>query len=384
MKIVFTGGGTGGHFYPLIAIAESVRLVAREQHLVKPELYYIAPEAFDEEALFENEMRFIRCPAGKWRRYFSFQNFLDIFVSGWGFLSALMTLFSIYPDVVMSKGGYASVPVTLAARILRIPVVIHESDVKPGRANLMAAKFATRIGVAFPETAAAFPLKVRDRIAHTGIPVRALLASVETEGSKEHFSLDPAVPTILVLGGSSGATRVNDVILAALAELTSFANVIHQTGKDHFKAAESLAHVMLEKSAFAHRYHPFPYLNALSMRRAAGACDLVISRAGMTAIAEIAHWKKPAILIPIPEAVSHDQRTNAYAYGGAGAASVIEEANLTDHILVSEAKRLVMNPQIGQAMAEKGYAFAAGDAARVIADELVRICHAHDTEVAAG
>lgn len=384
MKIVFTGGGTGGHFYPLIAVAESVRIVSREQHLVKPQLYYIGPEAFDEEALFENEIRFIPCPAGKWRRYFSFQNFLDLFVSGWGLLSALITLFSIYPDVIMSKGGYASVPVTLAARWLRIPVVIHESDVKPGRANLMAAKFATRIGVAFPETANAFPEKVRNRIAHTGIPVRALLATVETEGSKEHFNLDPAVPTILILGGSSGSTRINDVILSALAEFAAFANIIHQTGKVHFKAVESLAKVMLEKSAFAHRYHAFPYLNALSMRRAGGATDLVISRAGMTAIAEIAHWKKPAILIPIPEQVSHDQRTNAYAYAGAGAASVIEEANLTGNLLVSEAKRLVTNPEIAQAMAEKGYAFAAGNSARVIAEELVRIAGTHDGSVAQG
>ncbi len=382
MKIVLTGGGTGGHFYPLIAIAESVRVVAREQHLVKPSLYYVGPNPFDEEALFENEIRFFYCPAGKWRRYFSLRNFLDLFVTFGGVISAFFTLLSIYPDVVMSKGGYGSVPVTLAAKFLGIPVVIHESDVAPGRANLMAASFAYRIGVAFPETANAFPAKVRSKIAHTGIPVRALLANVETEGAREHFSLDPSVPTILVLGGSTGAARVNDVVLAALAPLTEFANVIHQTGKDHFKAAQSMAALMLDKSAHKDRYHPFPYLNALSMRRAAGAADLVISRAGMTAIAEIAHWKKPAILIPIPETVSHDQRTNAYAYAGAGAATVMEEANLTDHILVSEAKRLLMNPEIGRAMAEKGYAFAAGDAARVIAEELVRIAHRHDAAAA--
>jgi UDP-N-acetylglucosamine--N-acetylmuramyl-(pentapeptide) pyrophosphoryl-undecaprenol N-acetylglucosamine transferase len=382
MKIVLTGGGTGGHFYPLIAIAESVRLIAREQHLVKPSLYYVGPSAFDEEALFENEIRFIRCPAGKWRRYFSFQNFLDLFVSFVGLVSAFFTLLSIFPDAVMSKGGYASVPVTFAAKLLGIPVIIHESDVIPGRANLMAAKFAYRIGVAFPETAKAFPAKAQDRIAHTGIPVRALLANVETEGAKEHFGLDPAVPTILVLGGSSGAARVNDVILAALPQLVEFANVIHQTGKEHLKASEALATVMLDKSAHKARYHAFPYLNALSMRRAAGAADLVISRAGMTAIAEIAHWKKPAILVPIPETVSHDQRTNAYAYANAGAATVIEEANLTDHILVSEAKRLITNPEIGRAMAEIGYAFAAGDAARVIAEELVRIGLRHDAPAA--
>lgn len=380
MKIVFTGGGTGGHFYPLIAIAEAVRAVAREQHLVAPKLYYVAPSAFDAEALFENEIRHLPCPAGKWRRYFSLRNFLDLFVTAGGLVCAFFTLLSVYPDVVMSKGGYASVPVTLAAKLLGIPVVIHESDVAPGRANLMAAKFAYRIAVAFPETAGAFPAKVRDRIAHTGIPVRALLASASADGAREHFGLDPVAPTILVLGGSSGAVRLNEVVLSALPELVSFANVIHQTGKDHLKPSQALASVMLDKNPLKQRYHAFPYLNAYSMRLAAGAADLVISRAGMTAIAEIAHWKKPAILVPIPESVSHDQRTNAYAYAKAGAAIVIEEANLTENIISSEARRILSNPGVASAMAERGQAFAAGDAARVIADELVRIAHRHDEE----
>lgn len=378
MKIVFAGGGTGGHFYPLIAIAESVRGVVRERHLIKPSLYYVAPSAFDKEALFENEIRFIPCPAGKWRRYFSIQNFFDLFVTAGGVISALATLFSIFPDIVVSKGGYASVPITIAARLLGIPVIIHESDVRPGRANLMASKFAVRIAVAHESSAKYFPENVRARIAHTGIPIREAIASPNAEGATEQFALDTEVPTILILGGSSGAERVNDVVLASLPGLTSFANVIHQTGEKNFAVVTRTSKLTLEKSTHPERYHPYPYLNVLSMRRAAGAADLVVSRAGMTAIAEIALWKKPAILIPIPEQVSHDQRDNAYAYAKTGAASVLEEANLTDHILVSEAKRILGDAELARSMGEKGASFGGLKAGRIIADEVVNIALTHE------
>jgi UDP-N-acetylglucosamine--N-acetylmuramyl-(pentapeptide) pyrophosphoryl-undecaprenol N-acetylglucosamine transferase len=157
MTIVFTGGGSGGHFYPIIAIAEALQDLVREKHLVEPKLYYMAPTSFDEKALFENGIIFISTPAGKVRRYASIRNFTDSFITIVGTISALFTLFRLYPDVVMSKGGYASVPTTLAARILGIPVIIHESDAKPGRANLLASKWAVRIAISFESAAKFFP-----------------------------------------------------------------------------------------------------------------------------------------------------------------------------------------------------------------------------------
>lgn len=379
MKVVFAGGGTGGHFYPIIAVAESLRDIARERRLLMPKMYYLAPTAFDQEALFENEIAFIACPAGKWRRYFSIQNFTDIFVSLTGFACALTTLFRIYPDVVFSKGGYASVPVVLAARVLGIPVVIHESDSKPGRANILASKFAYRIAVTFDSTAAFFPEKVRGKVARTGIPVRAALAHPEPEGAKQELGLDEGAPTILILGGSLGAERINDVVVTALPELVSFANVIHQTGKNNIKTVTGTAKLVLENSANESRYHPFAFLNALSMRRAAGAADLVISRAGMTTISEIALWQKPSILIPIPESISHDQRTNAYAYAKTGAAEVLEEANLTEHILVSEARRILSDQNVRSAMIQKTASFANTQAGKVIAEELISIGLSHES-----
>ncbi|MBU2330139.1 glycosyltransferase, partial [Patescibacteria group bacterium] len=149
MKILFTAGGTGGHFYPLIAIAEAIRDVVTEQKILPPTLYYLADKPYDEEALFANDIIFLQAPAGKIRRYASFSNVTDLFVTVAGVVKAFFILLKVYPDVIISKGGYASVPTVIAASLLRIPLIAHESDARPGRANLLAAKSAVRIGVAF-------------------------------------------------------------------------------------------------------------------------------------------------------------------------------------------------------------------------------------------
>jgi UDP-N-acetylglucosamine--N-acetylmuramyl-(pentapeptide) pyrophosphoryl-undecaprenol N-acetylglucosamine transferase len=379
MTIAFTGGGTGGHFYPLIAIAEAINDLTREERLVEPKLYYLAPTSFDEQALFENRIGYIRIPAGKVRRYASLANVTDSFVTLVGTLAAVITLFRIYPDVVVSKGGYASVPVVLAARILRIPIVIHESDAKPGRANLMASKFATKIAVSFDSAVQYFPKKAQARVARTGVPIRKALTRTESEGAAQFLGLEAGIPTILILGGSQGSQKINEAIVSALPEFVSFANVIHQTGVKLFKDVSGVAKVALGASPSASRYHPFDYLSETALQRAAGAAALVISRAGATAIAEIGLWKKPAILIPIPESVSHDQRTNAYAFARTGAAVVIEEENLTPHLLAAEARRIVTDPALATAMGAKAAGFTDPDAARVLASAILSIALTHES-----
>ncbi len=378
MTIAFTGGGSGGHFYPIIAIAEALQDLVREEHLLAPKLYYLAPHHFDEKALFENGIAYIRIPAGKMRRYASVRNITDTFATFVGTIVAVLTLFRIYPDVVVSKGGYASVPTVLAARLLRIPVIIHESDAKPGRANLLAAKFATKIAVAFDSTATFFPAKVQSKIARTGIPIRKALMRVETEGARQYLGLESGVPTVLVLGGSQGAVRINEAVLSSLPDLVSFANVIHQTGPANFKNVESVSKVVLSSAPHADRYHPINYLDQVSMQRAAGIADIIVSRAGANSIAEIGLWKKPAILIPIPESVSHDQRTNAYAYARTGAAIVIEEENLTPHLLVAEIKRITGDADLTKQMGAAAEGFTDPDSARILAREVLAIALPHE------
>ncbi len=169
MKILLCGGGTGGHVYPLISVAEALNTASTKTHILPPELYYMAPTPYDEAALFTNHIIFKKNVAGKIRRYFSIQNFTDLFVTAWGTVTALYRVFRIYPDVVFSKGGFASFPVLVAARLLRIPVVIHESDSKPGRVNAWAGKFAERIALSYPEAAQFFPA---GKTAVTGNPIR--------------------------------------------------------------------------------------------------------------------------------------------------------------------------------------------------------------------
>lgn len=379
MTIAFTGGGTGGHFYPIIAIAEALSDFVREERLVAPKLYFLAPAPFDEKALFENGISYVRIPAGKLRRYTSLQNITGFVHTFVGILMAIFTLYRLYPDVIVSKGGYGSIPSVLAAWLLRIPIIVHESDALPGRANLLAARFAKKIAISFESAAAHFPKKVQNRIARTGIPIRKALTRVENEGARQYLGLESSIPTVLIIGGSQGAMKINEAVLSALLNLVSFANVIHQTGQMHAKSVEAIAQVVLAKDSHANRYHPFNYLSEISLQRSAAVADVVVSRAGANSIAEIGLWQKPAILIPIPESVSHDQRSNAYAYARTGAAVVVEEMNLTPHLLVSEIKNIITDPEKGKRMSEAAKGFTDPDAARILAREVLAIALSHES-----
>ncbi len=378
IKIVFTGGGTGGHFYPIIAVAQEVLKIVEERRLIAPELYYISTDPYDEKLLYENEIIFRKAPAGKLRRYASAQNATDPFKTFFGTIKALVMLFSIYPDVVFSKGSYVSVPTVMAARILGIPVVIHDSDAIPGRANLWASKFATRIAISYPQAIEHFSKKIHDRVALVGNPVRREILHLEKEGTHAFLGFTDDIPTLLILGGSQGAEHINSVVLDALPDLLMKYQIVHQTGKANEQDVAGTASVMLEKHPYKHRYKPFGYLDNLAMRMSAGAADLIISRAGSGGIFEIASWGKPAILIPIREAVSRDQRKNAYAVARMNAALVLEEENLTPHVLTSEIDRLFSLPDTLKQMAENITQLYRPDAARKVAEQLVAIAQKHE------
>ncbi len=373
MKILLTGGGTGGHFYPLIAVAEALRKIVKEEKLVEPTLYYMAPAKYDERALFENGILYMPSYAGKLRRYFSLLNFTDAFKTLAGTVKALIDVWRIYPDVIFSKGGYVSFPILFAARILSIPVVIHESDSHPGRVSLWAGKFAKRVAVSYKEAARYFPA---DKVAFTGNPVRKDLMEPIHQGAQEYLKLNDPVPTITILGGSQGSKRINESLLDILPDLVKKYYVIHQTGKNNIDEMTNTSKVVLGDSIHADRYKPFAYLNPLALRMAAGVSSVIISRAGST-IFEIALWKVPSIIIPIPEEISHDQKSNAFAYAATGACSVIEEANLSPHILASEIDRIIEKPEVAEAMRKGAEEFAHKDAADKIAREVVRIALSH-------
>lgn len=376
MKIVLTGGGSGGHFYPLIAVAEEITTIARERNLLEPELYYLSNAPYDEGVLFAAGITYKHVTAGKLRTYFSVENASDFLKTMVGLPEALHLLFKLWPDVVFTKGGYSSFPVVMAAKILKIPVFVHDSDAVPGRANLWAGKFAERIAISYAEAAEYFPRK--EVIAHVGNPIRRDVRIKQTKDAHLHFQLAPQVPTLLVLGGSQGAEHINNTMLQALPDLLTRYQVIHQIGKGNFEAFKELVDVELHENPNVERYRPYAYLDALDMRMAAGAADLIISRAGSGSVFEIATWEVPAILIPIPESVSRDQRKNAYAYARAGGCEVVEQHNCTPHTLVAEIDRIMGDEALRATMRAGAKSFQRPDAAKVIAQEILRIALEHE------
>ncbi|OGC86011.1 hypothetical protein A3D70_02660 [Candidatus Adlerbacteria bacterium RIFCSPHIGHO2_02_FULL_54_18] len=374
MKILFTGGGSGGHFYPIIAIAEAVNDIARERRLVDPELFYAAPDPYDRELLIANNITFVSTAAGKVRNYFSLLNFFDFFKTGWGVLRSVLRIFFLYPDVVFGKGGYASFPTLLAAKLFRIPVIIHESDAEPGRVNRWAGTFAVKVAVSFPEAAHYFK---KEKCAYTGNPIRKAVLVPAREGAHEFLKLDKDLPIIYVTGGSQGAQALNEVVLSALPQLLEKYQVVHQTGTDNIDDVQNRIKVILGDSPLAKRYKAFGYLNDLATRMVAGAAAIIISRAGST-IFEIASWGLPSILIPLPTAAEDHQTKNAYAYARAGACTVIEQGNLTPGLLVSEVNRIMTHEPIKHAMGTAARAFARLDAASLISSALLDIALSHE------
>lgn len=375
MKIVFAGGGTGGHFYPIIAVAEALLQLSQGEKIGVPDMYYMSDDPFDADTLAKDRLIYINCPAGKLRTYFSPMNFLDAFKTLWGCIVATWELFILYPDVVFGKGGYASFPAMFAARLLRIPVVIHESDIVPGRVNRWVANYAQKIAISYPEAAERF--KQKSRIALTGQPVRADLFEVPPDDPAQTFGLEPGIPVILVLGGSQGSERINENIIDILPRLLERYQIIHQTGEANLEWMKTRASSAFGNHPHIGRYRPVGFLDGLQLRLAAKAASLVISRAG-SAIFEIAIWGRPSILIPLAIARDDHQRENAYSYARTGAATVIEEKNLKPELFFSVIESIMENEERRTRMAEGSKQFAKTDAAEKIARVILSIASHHD------
>ncbi|MDD5152721.1 MAG: UDP-N-acetylglucosamine--N-acetylmuramyl-(pentapeptide) pyrophosphoryl-undecaprenol N-acetylglucosamine transferase [Candidatus Pacebacteria bacterium] len=381
MKIIFTGGGTGGHFYPIIAVAQKLNALLLRENLLDVKLFYMSTEPYNQELLEMNNITFKKVTAGKLRVYFSFLNFIDPFKTVWGTIKVLFQMFILFPDVVFSKGGFASMPALIAARFFRIPVIIHESDSAPGRANAWAGKFAEKIAISYPEAAQYFP---EGRTALTGNPIREDLITPSGKDAFKELGLDPNIPVLLVLGGSLGAQKINEQIVTLAPRLVEKYQVIHQTGLQNQAEVELLIDGLLNRGVSgsandnpnAGRYHIHGYLDGEKMRMASEVATVVISRAG-SAIFEIAAWNIPAILIPIAETNGDHQRKNAFSYMRAGGAIVIEEANLAPNLLFTEIDGLILDEPRRLAMKESAKAFAKTDAAEKIAEQIVEVLIKH-------
>ncbi len=368
MRIVFTGGGTGGHIFPIIAIV-------RELKKIRPDFrfYFIGPKDKLGSLLLSQEgIKVKHILAGKIRRYWGFraffQNLFDIFKIAIGFLQSFFYLFFLFPDLVFSKGGYGAFATSLLSRIFLIPVILHESDASPGLVNKLISKFALEVFVSFPlESTEYFPPR---KIISVGNPIRKKITEGAKEEAKKLFELKEGKPIILILGGSQGSQRINNLIINILPQLLNNFQVLHQTGAKNFNQTKAEAGVMVQKPLINY-YHPYPFLNETEIKHALKIADLIVSRAGSGSIFEITACGKPSILIPLPESAQNHQIKNAYACQKAGACVVIEEKNLTSHFFFEKLKYFFSRPEQLKKMAISAENFSRPKAAEIIAGYIV-------------
>ncbi|MEK7107054.1 MAG: glycosyltransferase, partial [Patescibacteria group bacterium] len=193
----------------------------------------------------------------------------------------------------------------------------------------------------------------------------------------EFLKLDASVPTIFIMGGSQGSVAINNVVMGALTELVKKYNVVHQAGLANLEEISKVSKLILRDSFFDKRYRVFGLLNTLALRMTAGISSLIVSRAGSGSIFEIASWGVPAILIPIPEDISHDQKENAYSYARSGAAVVLEQRNVTPHLFAAEIDRVIGNLELQKKMSAAALEFARPESARKLATIIVETALEH-------
>ena len=315
-RIVLTGGGTAGHVTPNIALLPKLRELGYD-------VVYIGSYNGIEKTLIEQAgVPYHGISSGKLRRYFDLKNFSDPFKVLKGFSEASKLLKKLKPDVVFSKGGFVSVPVVLAAKQHKIPVLIHESDMTPGLANKLSIPAASKVCCNFPETIQHLP---KGKAVLTGSPIRAELLTGSRQKALKFTGLSGKKPVLLIIGGSLGSVVVNEAVRSVLPELLKKFEIVHLCGKG--KLDETLTAM--------NGYVQYEYISD-ELKDLFALSDIVISRAGANSICEFLALKKPALLIPLSAAASRgDQILNANSFAKQGYASVLEEEQLNGDTLLS-------------------------------------------------
>ena len=324
-KILFSGGGTLGSVSPLLAIYD----VLKEEKIYS--FLWVGTSSGPEKNVIKKEgIKFIEMKGGKLRRYFSLLNFFDIFKIISDFFKSVSLIKKEKPDLIISAGSFVSVPLVWAAFLFRVNILIHQLDFRPGLANKLMAPFAKKITVSFKKS-----LKDYGKKAYfTGIPLRRnFLNNYQKENLKEELNLNINLPLVLVVGGGTGAEKINEMIFEIAPTLIKKTNIIHVCGKNKIKKVSR----ELEEN-----YHQYEFLNPNLMAEYLKKADLVISRAGLGFLSELAYLKKASIIIPLPN--SH-QEDNVQVLIERQAALVFYEKNLSTFILSQEIEELLNNKE---------------------------------------
>ena len=308
-KIILTGGGTAGHVTPNIALMPRLKELGYEIH------YVGSYDGIEKKLIEELGIPYYGISSGKLRRYFDLRNFIDPFKVLWGYHQSKKLMKKLKPDIVFSKGGFVSVPVTRAAAKKKIPVILHESDMTPGLANKLSLRKATKICCNFPETQKNLP---EGKAVVTGTPIRTELFKGDKEAAKKFCGFTDDKPVILFIGGSTGSQIINDTLSACLDELLKTYNIIHLCGKGKANAANNG-----KKGYVQYEYIKKELADLFAL------ADIAISRAGANAICELLALRKPNVLIPLSLAASRgDQILNAQSFEKSGYSKVLKEEDL--------------------------------------------------------
>jgi UDP-N-acetylglucosamine--N-acetylmuramyl-(pentapeptide) pyrophosphoryl-undecaprenol N-acetylglucosamine transferase len=323
-RIAFTGGGTAGHVMPNVALIDHLRAKGWE-------MFYIGSSPIEQRIIASSKIEYHSIFSGKLRRYFSFQNFVDIGKIVAGLAQSLAILAKKRPQIVFSKGGYVSVPVCYAAYLLRIPVVTHESDFSPGLATKLLRPIAHRIFYSFEESSKFF---AKEKSLHVGNPIRAQLSQGnKMEGTRFCGFREGNEPVVLVMGGSLGAKFLNDVMSECLPELVQKYKIIHLTGPG-------------KTISFSHpNYKSFEFVSD-ELRHILKLADVVVSRAGANSIFEFLSLRKPMLLIPLEFGSRGDQVENAEIFQNHGWALMLRQSEINRETLLQAIEKLVRNKEV--------------------------------------
>ena len=364
LRILLTGGGTGGHMYPLIAVA---------QRLAGYRLRFFGDPGIYRDILKGAGVEISFIVSSKLRRYFSLANFLDILKFGLGLIQSLWKIYWFMPDVAFSKGGPGSLPVMLACRFYFIPVVIHESDAVPGLTNKISGQFARKVFLAFSAAQTQFTTKAE--VITVGQPTRDdILKQKTADEAKKSFAFNPARPVVLVLGGSQGSSALNEFVLANINALLGRFQVLHQVGYQNYgEYKKEWEFISKDFSPLLKSSYEFvPYFDQ-NLSDAYDAADIVVSRAGAGAIFECSAKGKPMILIPFPNSANGHQEANSFEAQKAGLAMVMEQQNLLPNLFLSVIDGLLADGQKLSAMSAAARAFYKADAAKQIAEGVISL-----------
>lgn len=323
-RIVLTGGGTAGHVTPNIALLPKLKELGYDIH------YIGSFNGIEKKLITDFDIPYYGISTGKLRRYFDLKNLSDPFRVVKGYGDARKILKELKPDVIFSKGGFVSVPVVRAAASLKIPCIIHESDMTPGLANKLCIPVASKVCCNFPETLKNLP---EEKAVLTGSPIRSELLHGDKVAALNLCKFNANLPVIMVIGGSSGSVAINKAVRSALPKLLEDFQIVHICGTDR------VDNLLLNRKGYAQ----FEYLKG-ELKDVLSLADVVISRAGANAICELLALKKPNLLIPLPAASSRgDQILNAKSFEAQGYSLVLNEDDLDETTLVDKVYELYCN-----------------------------------------